>query len=70
MPRGSRMRWSASCTTRLRDPILEVIGSGSWRCEGRRDGRRAFSGKHVRMPGIRDGFDTLAVKSIKPAPAS
>ena len=43
--------------------IVEVDGGGTWRLDA---GRRARSllGQRVKVVGVRDGFDLLAVKTI------
>lgn len=43
--------------------ILDVDGGGTWRLDAR-PGDRTLLGQRVRVDGIRDGFDLLAVKRI------
>lgn len=43
--------------------VLDVEDGGTWRLDAGRSARRLV-GQRVRVEGIRDGFDLLAVKRI------
>lgn len=67
MPRGTRHELTGILLRRGRDHVLEIAGGGTWRLDlGLRAAWRArdLVGLRVRVTGVRDGFDLLAVDGI------
>ena len=64
MPRGTPHEVVGLLMKAGRSLTLEIDGGGSWRLEAPWRRTSHLLGRRVRVVGIRDGFDLLAVQSI------
>lgn len=65
MPRGSRHIETGLLFERNHGIVLRRDDGGEWRLDAPRKARRLL-GRRVRIDGVRDGFDLLAVTAIQP----
>lgn len=63
MPLGTRHELIGLLLEHHGGLVLDVEDGGTWRLDVERGARRLL-GQRVRVEGIRDGFDLLAVKRI------
>jgi hypothetical protein len=63
VPRGSRHVETGLLLQGRDGLVLRRDGGGEWRLESSRKAER-YVGRRVRIEGIRDGFDLLAVQRI------
>jgi Protein of unknown function (DUF5818) len=63
MPLGTRHELIGVLLEHQGGLVLDVDDGGTWRLDAGRGARRLL-GQRVRVEGIRDGFDLLAVKRI------
>jgi len=66
MPRGTQHELVGILLDNGPGPVLRMSDGGEWRLEIAKR-HRHLSGSRVRVTGIRDGFDLIAVKHIEPA---
>ncbi|MBZ9648448.1 MULTISPECIES: DUF5818 domain-containing protein [Sphingomonadaceae] len=66
MPRGSEHDLTGILLENGFYPILRTPGGGEWRLDITKRHKHLF-GTRVRVIGVRDGFDLLAVQKIEPA---
>lgn len=66
MPRGSEHDLTGILLEKGFYPILRMPGGGEWRLDITKRHKHLF-GTRVRVVGVRDGFDLLAVQKIEPA---
>ena len=64
MPIGTRHEIEGLLLERQGELVLDVRGGGTWRLDTGWRARRLL-GRRVRVSGTRDGFDPLAVGTIK-----
>ncbi len=64
MPIGMRHEIEGLLLERQGELVLDVRGGGTWRLDTGWRARRLL-GRRVRVSGTRDGFDLLAVGTIK-----
>lgn len=66
MPRGTRHEIIGILLEQRGGLVLDVVGGGTWRLDAGWKARRLL-GMRVKVVGIRDGFDLLAVELIERA---
>ena len=66
MPRGTRHELTGILLDDRLYPILRVADGGEWRLDISKQHQHLL-GRRVKVRGIRDGFDLLAVDHIEPA---
>ncbi len=64
MPIGTRLEVEGLLLEGHEGLVLDVRDGGTWRLEAGWRARRLL-GRRVRVTGIRDGFDLLAVQTIE-----
>lgn len=65
MPRGSRHIETGFLFEGRQGLVLRRDDGGEWRLDAPLSARRLL-GRHVRVDGVREGFDILAVTAIEP----
>lgn len=64
MPRGTHHEITGTLLEQRGELVLDVAGGGTWRLDAGWKARRLL-GMRVKVLGVRDGFDLLAVEHLE-----